>query len=286
MTPLNTLTKRENEVAGLLLEGKSNKQIAFALGISESTVEFHLRNIYRKLDVVSRGKAMLTLGKSTGLFAGKPRDSLVERKPKTVHTGGVTIIGRRWLTLHKDTVSIATKEINMKNRLVPYILAGLIFGMLFWNYFSAIGYFTNALSIDEENPLVIWAAFTFLFLAIFGVWFVPAMISSIYEFRRSRKVGLSTSAVVIVWVSAVFGYYLTYIFLLAFVGLPNMDYYLVLGQRGPTFWHDWGHFLLNYILFDFLKWIAVGVIGGGTVGLFLSSLYSIWVKKKKTILTA
>lgn len=76
MTPFNTLTKRENEVAELLLEGKSNKQIAFALGISESTVEFHLRNIYRKLDVVSRGEAMLTLGKSTGLFAGKPRDSL------------------------------------------------------------------------------------------------------------------------------------------------------------------------------------------------------------------
>ena len=38
-------SKRERDVVGLLLEGKSNKQIAFILEIAETTVEFHLRNV-------------------------------------------------------------------------------------------------------------------------------------------------------------------------------------------------------------------------------------------------
>jgi DNA-binding CsgD family transcriptional regulator len=55
------LSKREDEVADLLLEGKSNKQMAVALYISESTVEFHLTNIYAKLNVSSRAEAIIRL---------------------------------------------------------------------------------------------------------------------------------------------------------------------------------------------------------------------------------
>ncbi len=57
-------TGREKEVVNLLLEGKSNKQIAFLLGISKSTVEFHLKNIYSKLGVTSRAEAILSLSKN------------------------------------------------------------------------------------------------------------------------------------------------------------------------------------------------------------------------------
>jgi len=39
-------TERENDVINLLIEGKSNKQIALELIISNRTVEFHLGNIY------------------------------------------------------------------------------------------------------------------------------------------------------------------------------------------------------------------------------------------------
>ena len=53
MNPNVDLSAREQEVAGLLLQGKSNKQIALALAISERTVEFHLRNLYTKLQVRS-----------------------------------------------------------------------------------------------------------------------------------------------------------------------------------------------------------------------------------------
>lgn len=58
-----SLSRREKDVVCLLLEGKSNKQIALSLGISERTVEFHLKNIYIKMNVTSRVELILKLGK-------------------------------------------------------------------------------------------------------------------------------------------------------------------------------------------------------------------------------
>ena len=58
------LSERERDVAKILLQGKSNKQIALELGISNRTVEFHLRNIYTKLGVASRTEAILKLTES------------------------------------------------------------------------------------------------------------------------------------------------------------------------------------------------------------------------------
>lgn len=59
------LSKREQDVVQLLLEGKSNKLIAHALGITERTVEFHLKNIYAKYQVNSRMELVLHLRQST-----------------------------------------------------------------------------------------------------------------------------------------------------------------------------------------------------------------------------
>jgi len=47
------LTMREREVVQLLSEGKSNKQVAAALGISVRTIETHRSNIMRKLKLGS-----------------------------------------------------------------------------------------------------------------------------------------------------------------------------------------------------------------------------------------
>jgi DNA-binding NarL/FixJ family response regulator len=57
------LTAREVEVLQFLADGKSNKEISTALGISEATVKTHLGNIFRKLDVLSRTEAIATATK-------------------------------------------------------------------------------------------------------------------------------------------------------------------------------------------------------------------------------
>jgi DNA-binding NarL/FixJ family response regulator len=50
---LSTLTPRERQVARLLAEGKSNKDVATALGISVKTAEAHRANIMHKLGLES-----------------------------------------------------------------------------------------------------------------------------------------------------------------------------------------------------------------------------------------
>lgn len=56
---LDALTPRQLTVLQLLGEGKSNKQIAYELSISQETVKIHISAILRKLGVSSRSKAIL-----------------------------------------------------------------------------------------------------------------------------------------------------------------------------------------------------------------------------------
>jgi DNA-binding NarL/FixJ family response regulator len=54
------LTSRQYEVLRLLQEGQSNKRIARTLGLRESTIKVHVRQIMRKLGVANRTQAALT----------------------------------------------------------------------------------------------------------------------------------------------------------------------------------------------------------------------------------
>ena len=63
------LTKREQEVLALILQGKSNKDIEAELFISGKTVKNHVYNLYQKLGVKSR----LGLANAVREFAAKGR---------------------------------------------------------------------------------------------------------------------------------------------------------------------------------------------------------------------
>ena len=58
--PDSELSAREQEVLGLLVAGKSNKEIAHSLGITEATVKSHVSAILMRLNVNDRTQAVVT----------------------------------------------------------------------------------------------------------------------------------------------------------------------------------------------------------------------------------
>ena len=61
------VTPRELQVIELVSQGMRNKEIAASLGISEETVQVHLRNIYMKLNINDR-TAVLAVAMRRGLI--------------------------------------------------------------------------------------------------------------------------------------------------------------------------------------------------------------------------
>jgi DNA-binding NarL/FixJ family response regulator len=55
--PEHLLTPREMEVLRLASEGLTNKEIAYRLGLSERTVQYHLNSVYNKTSTNSRAEA-------------------------------------------------------------------------------------------------------------------------------------------------------------------------------------------------------------------------------------
>ncbi len=53
-TGIESLTERELQLARLVVDRKTNPEIAAELFLSQKTVETHLRNIFRKIGVSSR----------------------------------------------------------------------------------------------------------------------------------------------------------------------------------------------------------------------------------------
>lgn len=164
MAQPNPLTNRESEVVKLLLQGKSNKLIASSLGISDRTVEFHLKNIYAKFQVSSRIELILKLGNATGeVEIEKLGRSTVESPGKRAENRDRLKSRPNWAASFRNTVSILGKELEMKNLLntshVPVgVITALFTGFLWVALFR---YFVH-MSMDEIKPwivplMVIWA---------------------------------------------------------------------------------------------------------------------------------
>jgi DNA-binding CsgD family transcriptional regulator len=58
----SNLTDREKEILDLLIKGNSYKELAATIFVSVETINSHIKNIYRKLNVHSRGELTAKYG--------------------------------------------------------------------------------------------------------------------------------------------------------------------------------------------------------------------------------
>jgi DNA-binding NarL/FixJ family response regulator len=66
------LSNREREVLKRICHGRTNHQIGLLLNMQPRTVEFHVRNIFDKLEVTSRAEAVY-IALTYGLIQPEPR---------------------------------------------------------------------------------------------------------------------------------------------------------------------------------------------------------------------
>ena len=64
------LTRSERRITELAADGRQNREIAEELVVTLATVEYHLRNAYRKLGIASRTELRKALGSHVGSGGG------------------------------------------------------------------------------------------------------------------------------------------------------------------------------------------------------------------------
>jgi DNA-binding NarL/FixJ family response regulator len=69
--PFDKLSKREAEILTLLVDGRTNKEIAIQLDLQEITIKVHLRNVYRKIGAANRAQAV-RIAMQTGWIVPAP----------------------------------------------------------------------------------------------------------------------------------------------------------------------------------------------------------------------
>jgi DNA-binding CsgD family transcriptional regulator len=60
---LDELTPQELQISLLLAEGRTTRETAASLFLSPKTIEYHLRNVYRKLGIHSRDELRVAVGR-------------------------------------------------------------------------------------------------------------------------------------------------------------------------------------------------------------------------------
>ena len=166
-TAIRKFGKREEDVVRLLMQGKSNNQIAYELGISVRTVEYHLGKVYAKLNVLSRSEAIILLSKidmwKTATLKGSPQgESPVEKIDEGAN-------------IHDDLISqrrIAMKNISRSryfNRTWIVITIGLsvIIIVVGFPVFLAKFGFPNSLVWTISVVVLVWLTY-FIRAFLFG----------------------------------------------------------------------------------------------------------------------
>jgi len=70
---IESLTERELQVARLVVDRRTNSEIAAELFLSQKTVETHLRNIFHKMDVTTRAALARAVERADRTASTPPR---------------------------------------------------------------------------------------------------------------------------------------------------------------------------------------------------------------------
>ena len=175
------------------------------------------------------------------------------------------------------------KEKDLRVRWFFYVLIGLVFGVLDWYYLdilrSALEFVGRQGNMENAPLLLRLLAVTGIVVLNWGFWLVPVIPASIYESKRSKPVGLSALAAVLVWCFAILSYYVYYTVLLLFWGLPGMDFMLFSNRNTVTYWVNWKPAFQNLILDQFSEWVGIALIGGAIVGALTCISYRFYQKR-------
>ena len=173
MKKIDGLSSRENEVVNLLLLGSSNKQIALSLGVSERTVEFHLKNIYAKMRVGSRVELILDLVESTVVFENEKVDN--GSQPARMQAS------EAW----RNLVSLIKKEVAMTMKISFEDIENYL--RRHADIFSLLVFLTASLTIRYvlfDVGLYFWGSYILLeILLLFAVARLGELLNGTWQFR-------------------------------------------------------------------------------------------------------
>lgn len=155
-------------------------------------------------------------------------------------------------------------------RLHYYILIGLVFGIFDWFY---LNWFIRGLGPNlGENPFIVIPIIIGL---NYGIWLVPIIPVVIYETKKSNTIKGPILAAILTWTCSLFSYYAYYAVLLSLGKLHHLAHLNVFGDRHDGFWQEYGRMFNRIILFQFLEWLPIAVIGGTIIAAFFW-----WVMRK------
>lgn len=113
-----SLSARQRQLLDLLIEGKSNKEIADELSIEAGTVKQHLFVLFRKLGVNSRAKAVIAAAqivKSGSLEGTVSRSASVSTKTTKVATKSTAKAGEAYSWRLVSTVAVSIADLDELN---------------------------------------------------------------------------------------------------------------------------------------------------------------------------
>ena len=94
---IDALSKRELEIAGLVTDRMTNREIAAALFLSDKTIESHIRNIFHKLGVTSRVEVARAVERERRMREAARRDALAPPVDPDAARLRSSATGRSWV---------------------------------------------------------------------------------------------------------------------------------------------------------------------------------------------